>query len=150
MDKSQQIVNFRSKKKKKIKNAASPTSCFDSTQRTLETLPKKLQALRADEIQSLVLELCGRKEPHLVRYDFDIDLKPLFYTLRDGSIRPALEVSRFTICGNSSHPYVARAGGAAQAGTVHYDRSARGRVQATAAGNARSGSSLYRYAMDVF
>ena len=40
------------------------------------------------ELQSISFELCGQKEPHLVHYDFDIDLKPLFKTHFDGKIKP--------------------------------------------------------------
>ena len=43
------------------------------------------------EIQSLSCELCGKKEPHLVLYDFDIDLKPLFMQhLNGGFIEPVM------------------------------------------------------------
>lgn len=38
------------------------------------------------EIQSVSFELCGKLEPHLVKYDFDIDLKPLFKTNFEGKI----------------------------------------------------------------
>lgn len=41
------------------------------------------------EWQSISFELCGQKEPHLVHYDFDIALKPLFCTMfRNGNIVP--------------------------------------------------------------
>jgi len=43
-----------------------------------------------NEIQSITFELCGKNEPHLVAYDFDIALKPLFYTFNDGTIAPCL------------------------------------------------------------
>lgn len=39
-------------------------------------------------VSAVSFELCGIKEPHLVKYDFDICLKPLFYILPDGNIRP--------------------------------------------------------------
>jgi predicted kinase len=38
--------------------------------------------------QSITFELCGKKEPHLVAYDFDIALKPLFVTRQHGGIKP--------------------------------------------------------------
>lgn len=38
--------------------------------------------------QSITFELCGKKEPHLVKYDFDIALKPLFITRLHGGIKP--------------------------------------------------------------
>jgi predicted kinase len=42
-------------------------------------------------IQSMSFELCGQKEPHLVHYDFDISLKPLFYQTYQGDIAPITE-----------------------------------------------------------
>jgi len=50
-----------------------------------------LKGLSNPEIQSKTFELCGRREPHLVAYDFDIALKPLFFTYFDGTIAPAIE-----------------------------------------------------------
>jgi len=41
-------------------------------------------------IQSMSFELCGKKEPHLVKYDFDIELKPLFLQTINGDIEPLL------------------------------------------------------------
>lgn len=52
----------------------------------------KLDLLKDPEIQSISFELCGQLEPHLVNYDFDIDLKPLFYTTYDGKIAPITNV----------------------------------------------------------
>jgi hypothetical protein len=43
------------------------------------------------KLQSVSFELCGRLEPHLVNYDFDIDLKPLFKTFENGQISPIVE-----------------------------------------------------------
>ncbi len=42
------------------------------------------------DIAAMSFELCGRKEPHLVKYDFDIELKPLFIIKTDGNITPVL------------------------------------------------------------
>lgn len=39
-------------------------------------------------LQSLSLELCGSLQPHLVKYEFDIALKPLFVTKLNGAIVP--------------------------------------------------------------
>ena len=53
---------------------------------------KDTQAILADfeksKLQSITFELCGSKEPHLVKYDFEIALKPLFSTRQHGGIRP--------------------------------------------------------------
>ncbi|KAG2378678.1 hypothetical protein C9374_007826 [Naegleria lovaniensis] len=44
------------------------------------------------EIQSISCELCGIKEPHLVKYDFDIALKPLFMQFKSGgNIEPIID-----------------------------------------------------------
>lgn len=60
--------------------------------------------------QSITYELCGSKEPHLVKYDFDIDLKPLFVTYNHGAIKPVNVINHFTngedvetICRNYQH-----------------------------------------------
>eukprot|EP01080_Neovahlkampfia_damariscottae_P003008 gene3008-5018_t len=42
-------------------------------------------------IQSMSFELCGQKEPHLVHYNFDIKLQPLFYQTVNGEIAPIIE-----------------------------------------------------------
>jgi hypothetical protein len=42
----------------------------------------------SNEWQSISCELCGRLEPHLVKYDFDLKLYPLFIQNFDGSIVP--------------------------------------------------------------
>lgn len=44
--------------------------------------------LHEDLVQSVSYELIGRKIPHLVKYDFDNLLYPLFITKKDGSIIP--------------------------------------------------------------
>jgi predicted kinase len=54
----------------------------------MSDLPPLLMNLLYDSYQSISFELCGSKEPHLVKYDFDIDLKPLFYTRMNGRIEP--------------------------------------------------------------
>ncbi len=52
-------------------------------------LPVHLNALKdMENVQSITFELCGNEEPHLVYYDFEIDLKPLFYTSPFGDITP--------------------------------------------------------------
>lgn len=53
---------------------------------------EELKELQDPSIQSKTFELCGRKEPHLVYYDFDIALKPLFITYNDGTITPCVGV----------------------------------------------------------
>lgn len=50
--------------------------------------PDILKPLLDPQWQSMSFELCGRKEKHLVKYDFDIDLKPLFTTTPKGRIKP--------------------------------------------------------------
>jgi predicted phosphohydrolase/predicted kinase len=42
------------------------------------------------QLCSLTYELCGKKKPHLVNYHFDLELKFLFKSYRDGSIAPAM------------------------------------------------------------
>ena len=54
-------------------------------------LPPTLMPMMHDAYQSMSAELCGRKEPHLVKYDFDIALKPLFFTREDGSIEAYID-----------------------------------------------------------
>eukprot|EP01080_Neovahlkampfia_damariscottae_P002651 gene2651-3848_t len=44
-----------------------------------------------ESFQSFSFELCGKLEPHLVKYNFDIDLKPLFKTKSDGRIKPIIK-----------------------------------------------------------
>lgn len=53
-----------------------------------EDLHPDLMLLLDEDIQSISFELCGRKEPHLVKYNFDLALKPLFVTFNDGNIKP--------------------------------------------------------------
>lgn len=53
-------------------------------------LPNELMPLMYDAYQSFSMELCGKKEPHIVKYDFDIALKPLFLTRENGVIDPFL------------------------------------------------------------
>jgi predicted kinase len=54
-------------------------------------VPDQLMPLMYDSYQSMSFELCGKKEPHLVKYDFDIKLKPLFYTREYGGLVPYLD-----------------------------------------------------------
>ena len=61
-----------------------------SSKKTLTTAHKLLTVLDRDDVQSKTFELCGQKEPHLVKYDFDLELKPLFHTFTDGSIAPSI------------------------------------------------------------
>lgn len=50
-------------------------------------------------LQSISYELCGKKEPHLVEYDFDLELKPLFKVKYNGDILPETYGSVSTISG---------------------------------------------------
>ncbi|KAM9963968.1 hypothetical protein ACTFIW_005609 [Dictyostelium discoideum] len=58
-------------------------------------VPKLIEPLflkKEKEIQSIVFELCGSKLPHIVKYDFDIDLKPLFtISTQGGLIKPIID-----------------------------------------------------------
>jgi len=54
-------------------------------------IPPQLMALVKDDMQSISFELYGKKEPHLVKYNVDIKLQPLFYTYEDGKIEPHLD-----------------------------------------------------------
>jgi len=47
-----------------------------------------IQTLEKSKAQSMTFELCGTKEPHLVKYDFEIKLEPLFLTRQHGGIKP--------------------------------------------------------------
>jgi len=51
-------------------------------------LPASLAPLLGEKVQSLTFELCGNKFPHLVKYDFEVALEPLFQTFHDGVIQP--------------------------------------------------------------
>eukprot|EP00761_Pharyngomonas_kirbyi_P012468 gb/GECH01012495.1/.p1 GENE.gb/GECH01012495.1/~~gb/GECH01012495.1/.p1 ORF type:complete len:552 (+),score=109.91 gb/GECH01012495.1/:1-1656(+) len=54
--------------------------------------PPLLQRLATDlSLQSMTCELCGDREPHLVAYDFEIRLVPLFATDPSGRISPVLD-----------------------------------------------------------
>lgn len=55
-----------------------------------KNLPARLALLANPLVQSLTFELCGNKEPHLVKYDFDLDLQPLFSTTVSGQISPII------------------------------------------------------------
>jgi predicted kinase len=41
-------------------------------------------------VSAVSYELCGSQEPHLVDYDFELELKPLFKVYRDGRIAPII------------------------------------------------------------
>ncbi|KAK5584876.1 hypothetical protein RB653_006494 [Dictyostelium firmibasis] len=60
-------------------------------------VPKLIESLllkKEKNIQSIVFELCGNKLPHIVKYDFDIDLKPLFtISAQGGLIKPIIIVN---------------------------------------------------------
>jgi hypothetical protein len=56
-------------------------------------LPPLLSELANPDIQSISFEICGNTLPHLVKYSFDVDLKPLFKTYMDGSIAPIFNAS---------------------------------------------------------
>ncbi len=45
-------------------------------------------SLQDPSLQSLSFELCGSLQPHLVKYEFDVALKPLFVTKLNGAIVP--------------------------------------------------------------
>jgi predicted kinase len=49
---------------------------------------RHLADFERSKAQSITFELCGKKEPHLVKYDFDIKLEPLFITRQHGGIKP--------------------------------------------------------------
>lgn len=55
-----------------------------------QPLPKSLKDLTTKKVQSITFELCGNQVPHLVKYDFQLALKPLFLTYMDGRISPIL------------------------------------------------------------
>jgi len=65
------------------------TNNTDLVKLWMSHLPKELSKLSEFHLYGISFELCGRKEPHLVKYDFDLDLKPLFFIL-DKGIRPIL------------------------------------------------------------
>lgn len=69
----------------------------------MKDLPSKLMPMMYDSYQSMSFELCGKKEPHLVKYDFDIDLKPLFFTREDGRISPF--IGNHEALGNMERPF---------------------------------------------
>jgi len=53
--------------------------------------PKLLQPLFEEaDCQGMSFELCGSAEPHLVKYDFEIALKPLFLSYNNGRIKPVI------------------------------------------------------------
>ena len=47
--------------------------------------------LQYSDVQAVSCELCGTKEKHLVKYDFDIELKPLFVIKTTGDINPVVQ-----------------------------------------------------------
>jgi predicted phosphohydrolase/predicted kinase len=55
------------------------------------TTQKIVQMLEYHEVSAVSAELCGKKEPHLVEYNFDIDLKPLFIIKNNGAIQPIVD-----------------------------------------------------------
>ncbi|KAL6062792.1 60S ribosomal protein L44 Q [Balamuthia mandrillaris] len=55
-----------------------------------DSFPTLLNPLRERSVQSLTFELCGAKNPHLIRYHPDLFLAPLFSTTHEGSILPLL------------------------------------------------------------
>jgi hypothetical protein len=52
--------------------------------------------VNTEAYQSITLELCGQNIPHLVKYPFDIGVKPLFYTTHDGKIKPIIHAQGVT------------------------------------------------------
>lgn len=78
----------------------SDTSVGNFLSLTLEALKGKhisdfVLHINKPDIKAVSYELCGKKEPHLVRYDFDISLKPLFVIFNDGGISPCGSVVRY-------------------------------------------------------
>lgn len=77
----------------------------------LEIQCRVFSALGTTGAQSVSCELCGKKEPHLVEYDFDLDLKPLFTIHEHGKIKPVVakgELPQFSedipqVCRNSQY-----------------------------------------------
>ena len=55
-------------------------------------MPHLHEFLNNKDIQAISLEICGNSLPHLVKYDFALDLKPLFFIHKGGKIRPCLKV----------------------------------------------------------
>ncbi|KAG2387965.1 hypothetical protein C9374_000815 [Naegleria lovaniensis] len=55
-------------------------------------MPHMDEFLNNKDIQAMSLEICGNTLPHLVKYDFALDLKPLFFVHKSGKIRPCLKV----------------------------------------------------------
>jgi len=53
----------------------------------MENLPNIFFPLNFD-VQSITCEMFGSRLPHLVKYPFDLKLKPLFYTSTEGIITP--------------------------------------------------------------
>lgn len=51
-------------------------------------------------------ELCGSDEPHLVKYDFDIDLKPIFTVHENGKIKPVINNGSRLYAGVSSQEII--------------------------------------------
>lgn len=51
---------------------------------------ESLSYLKDPKAVSITFELCGKKEPHLVNYSFDLDAKPLFITYEGGTIKPII------------------------------------------------------------
>jgi hypothetical protein len=44
------------------------------------------------DVVAISYELCGTKEPHLVNYEFQIELKPLFVIKKSGNISPIINI----------------------------------------------------------
>jgi predicted kinase/predicted phosphohydrolase len=57
----------------------------------MNDIPMLVMPLLDGQYQGISFELCGTKEPHLVKYDFDIDLKPLFAVGYEGEIWPFID-----------------------------------------------------------
>eukprot|EP01119_Soliformovum_irregulare_P012397 TRINITY_DN3218_c3_g1_i1.p1 TRINITY_DN3218_c3_g1~~TRINITY_DN3218_c3_g1_i1.p1 ORF type:complete len:302 (-),score=77.31 TRINITY_DN3218_c3_g1_i1:90-995(-) len=53
-------------------------------------LPQELIYMRTPNVQCMSMELVGRDVPHLVRYNFNLKLEPLFLSYMDGSISPIM------------------------------------------------------------
>ncbi|EFC39643.1 predicted protein [Naegleria gruberi] len=54
--------------------------------------PHIQEFLNNPSVQCISFEVCGNTLPHLVKYEFGVDLKPLFYGFSNGKIKPCMKV----------------------------------------------------------
>ncbi|KYR02438.1 hypothetical protein DLAC_01278 [Tieghemostelium lacteum] len=80
---------------------------IDNVKQVLSAKPELISQLKDDksDIQSVVFELCGSKVPHIVKYDFELDLKPVF-TIRSntGEITPVVAEGTDIVTSDSEIP----------------------------------------------